>query len=66
MPLPGEQAAEPQCFYVPANMVRPRDFSRSRPASVDTMNDEITSMPVVSFQSEINTKVKFILYPLIV
>lgn len=49
MPLPGEKAAEPQCFYVPANMVRPTEFCRSRPASVDTMNDEITSLPVVSF-----------------
>lgn len=56
MTLPGEAAAEPQCFYVPANMVRARDFCRSRPASVDTMNDEVTSMPVVSFQCENNSE----------
>lgn len=63
MPLPGEKAAEPQCFYVPANMVRPRDFCRSQPASADTMNDEITSMPVVSFQCECNSK-DYLNYPI--
>lgn len=52
--LPGETAAEPQCFYVPANMVRPRDFRRTRPASVNK-NDDVTTPPVVSLKPKVQT-----------
>lgn len=47
MPLPGETTTESHFFYVPADMVRPREFHRSRPVSVDS--DELTTH-VVSLQ----------------
>lgn len=48
MPLPGEQPAESHFFYVPANMVRPNEFRKARPDSVNSV-DEVPSSSIVSW-----------------
>lgn len=54
LPLPGETAAESHFFYVPANMVRPLQVkpreirNKTRPASINSIDDVTTSTPFVS------------------
>lgn len=64
LPLPGETATEAHCFYVPANMVRPRDYRKNRPDSVNSI-DDIASQPFVSLKHKNFSQLHIIIFTII-